>query len=87
MIKKYIKKPTPVEAVCWSGDNKAEIQKFVRRLLDEHSATRSLILPNYDGYAVVKIGDYIVKNPFGAFDLCKAEEFEKNYEEAKDDGE
>lgn len=87
MVKKYVKKPIPVEAIQWTGDNFDELENFAG--------------PNVwvdDGYLFVmtlegafksknKTGDYLIKGVRGEFYICEKGIFEETYEEFQPDSE
>lgn len=85
MIKQYRKKPVVIEAVQWTGRNKAEVQDFVSRHLYEDAAHRRIIIPTLEGDHIASTGDYIIKGVHGEFYPCKPDIFEKTYEEVYPD--
>ena len=84
-IKKYIKKPIPIEALQWTGDNKQEIINFIddntRYQFIKTSTSYNLYISTLEGEMKASIGDYIVKGVDGEFYPCKPGIFEKTYEE------
>lgn len=91
MIKKYIKKPIPVEAVQWRGSNYTKdqidwiFQNANVRFAEKDPAT--LIIRTLEGDMKACPGDYIVKGIDGEYYPVKKEIFEKTYVEAKEDDE
>ena len=86
---KYRKKPVTVEAIRWTGKNRAEI-----RILCPHSAffsparqdtegrttEWSLLIDSLEGIMYAEIGDYIIKGVNGEYYPCKPDVFAKTYE-------
>lgn len=87
MIKKYVKKPIPIEAVQWTGMNRAEIMNFCHdaRLVyheDENEpVTAELYIHTLEGNMHAKHGDYIIKGIRGEFYPCEQTIFKETYEE------
>lgn len=84
IAKWYVKKPIPVQAIQWTGDNFAQIEEFAG----------SGYVWVEDGYLFVashdctfktqsKAGDYIVRAANGDLYICKKSSFEATYEEAQ----
>lgn len=82
MVKKYIKKPIPIEAIQWNGRN-----------IDELVAFAGDNVYMQDGYVYVHslegdmrmaniTGDYLVKGIRGEFYFCEQSIFEETYMEA-----
>lgn len=92
MIKKYIKKHIPVEAVQWKGSPVIDTQEERKFLLDKaqfgiDGEEVVLIVHTLEGDVKAHPGDYIVKGVDGEFYPVKKEIFEKTYVEAKEDEE
>ena len=101
MIKKYIKKPFPVEAIQFTGMNESEISEFakgkiwVNQQIDPNTKyieknpwntlTRYSI-DTLEGEMRFDVGDYIVKGIKGEFYAVDKEIFEETYEEASNIG-
>ena len=84
LIKKYIKKPIPVEALQWTGENNKEIENFCGEAAWFSSGGELGIL-TLEGMMVATLGDYIIKGVDGEFYPCKKGIFEKTYEEINND--
>ena len=83
MIKKYVKKPIPVEAVQWNGINADEIADFSKDAFfecDETTGT-TLFIRTLEGNMKARIGDYIIKGVRGEFYPCEKAIFEETYNE------
>jgi DUF917 family protein len=77
MVKKYRKKPVVVEATQWTGDNTAEIMKWVG---GKAYFRGTLYIMTLEGDHRASVGDYIIKGIKGEFYPCKPDIFEKTYE-------
>lgn len=66
MIKKYKKKPEIVEAVQFTGANLDELKAFVPMLNTE---PRFMVLSTFTGQHFINVGDYIVKNTDGEYQV------------------
>ena len=92
MIKKYIKKHIPVEAVQWEGrpgNNTPDEHNFLfdKAQFGIEGEEVVLIVHTLEGDMKAHPGDYIVKGVDGEFYPVKKEIFEKTYVEAKEDEE
>lgn len=85
MVKRYIKKVPVVEAVRWTGYNFDEIQDFVgsenAHFVREATPPEVYIITKYRAL-YLGVGDYVVKNSYGSFDVYTKSYFEKSFEEA-----
>lgn len=85
MVKRYVKKIPVVEAVRWTGYNFDEIQDFVGSenayFTRETSSPEIRITTKYQAL-YLGLGNYIVKNSYGRFDIYTKNCFEKLFEEA-----
>ena len=88
MKKKYVKKPTLIEAVQWKGTNLTEIRSFSRNVrciyhefVGASPVAAELVIPTPKGEMHAKVGDYIIKNARGEFYPCAREVFEETYDE------
>ena len=84
---KYIKKPIPVEAIQWNGNNFEEIdalmQKGARRAII--TAQNDLVIPTLEGDMKAPVGSYIIRGITGSdFYPCAKDVFERSYEPAED---
>lgn len=82
---KYKKKPVVVEAVQWTGENRAEICAFLERFDMLHCKWNELYIETLEGVMHAEPGDYIIKGVNGEFYPCKPDIFEKTYEKVEDD--
>ena len=94
MIKKYVKKPIPIEAVQWLGFNQVEIREFTKDQVKfvshwvpvGHTVTMTeekvdLYVHTLEGEMHANIGDYIIKGIHGEFYPCAEMIFNESYEE------
>jgi len=85
MVKKYVKKPIPVEAIQWTGDNFDELEDFAGNNIwvDEGH----LFVMTLEGAfkSKNKTGDYLIKGIRGEFYICEKDIFEETYEEVKEE--
>lgn len=93
---KFRKKPVEIEAVQWTGLNKAEITEFCNDLVakeDDDSLAESLIafdtFPLVKGNVFIKTlegvhkaspGDWIIRGIKGEYYPCKPDIFEQTYD-------
>jgi len=82
MARAYRKKPVTVEAIQWTGENHAEICEFIDPEAFEIIPRVGLIIHTLEGDHHASPGDYIIKGVKGEFYPCKADIFEKTYEDA-----
>lgn len=80
MVKKYVKKPIPIDAVQYTGDNADEVQDFCPDAFIEDGWLNVSTLEG-DIKASNKVGDYVVKGIKGEFYICEKNIFEETYEE------
>jgi len=91
MIRRYTKKPIPIQAVQWNGTNTGELLKFSRDIRfvyhegNENNVATELYVHTLEGDLYAKLGDYIIKGIKGEVYPCAREIFEATYEEVEDD--
>lgn len=92
-MKKYVKKPIPVEALQWTGDNPREILDFCKGaavIREDEMAFRlgegqyHLYIKTLEGNMYAKYGDYIIRGVNGEYYPCKCDIFKKTYEEIQE---
>lgn len=78
-MKKYVKKPIPIEAVQWDGSNQDEIAAFcgATAVIEDGK----LSIHTLEGVMRARIGDFIIKGVRGEFYPCEKSIFEETYEE------
>lgn len=83
-MKQYVKKPIPVSALQWKGDNLEEIKAFCTNeegkvmCFTNHN---DLWIQTREGQLMAKVGDYIMKGIEGEFYPCAESIFNKTYDE------
>lgn len=80
MAMKYRKKPVVVEAVQWTGENRAEMCEFIDPEVFEIIPRVGLVIHTLEGDHHASPGDYIIKGVNGEFYPCKPDIFAKTYE-------
>ncbi len=83
MIKKYVKKIVPVEAIQFDGDNDYDIAVFT----DYHiyrDSDNNIFVETLEGDHQFHKGDYIIKGIKGEFYSCRKNIFEESYMEFKE---
>ena len=76
---KYIKKPIPIEAIQWDGNNREEILDFMSNNCPIFSYNDEIIINTLEGKMKAPIGSYIIKGVDGEFYPCRKEIFESSY--------
>ena len=77
---KYVKKPIPITAIQWTGDNAVELAEFTNGKCKFRVGRPSIKIPTLEGDMGANIGDYIVRGVEGEFYPCRQDIFEKTYE-------
>ena len=83
-MKQYVKKPIPVSALQWTGENLEEIKAFCtdsngqEKCFTNHS---DLWIHTREGQLKAVFGDYIMKGIEGEFYPCGEQIFLKTYDE------
>jgi hypothetical protein len=83
-MKMYVKKPIPVPALQWTGDNFQEIKDFCTdENLEEMCFTnnKDLWVKTREGQLMAQVGDFIMKGIEGEFYPCAESVFKKTYDE------
>lgn len=90
MLKKYVKKPIPIEAIQWTGSNRAEIANFCNQARFEYEDDGgwkdkqefpTLYIITLEGKMKANNGDWIIKGVRGEFYSCAKDIFEETYDE------
>ena len=77
---KYVKKPIPITAIQWTGDNAMELAEFTNGKCKFTVGEPSIVIPTLEGDMKANAGDYIVRGVEGEFYPCRQDIFEKTYE-------
>ena len=76
---KFRTKPCEIEETKWTGENVAEIMRFVKN--ESAIITNGvLIIKTLEGDMVASTGDYIIRGLRGEYYPCKPDVFQKKYE-------
>ena len=62
---RYVKKPIPIEAIQWDGNNFEEIQEFMREHNVIKTSHNELIIPTLEGEMKAPIESWIIRGPMG----------------------
>ena len=77
---KYVKKPIPITAIQWTGENHIELAKFTNGKCLFPVGESTIVIPTLEGEMKANAGDYIVRGVEGEFYPCRQDIFEKTYE-------
>lgn len=80
----YVKKPIPIEAIQWNGNNFQEIQDFMREHHVIKTAYNELIIPTLEGEMKAPVESWIIRGPMGEYYPCRRDVFEETYEPVKE---
>ncbi len=80
MVKKYVKKRIPVEAIQYDGSNFDEVQDFCPDAFVEDGFLKVRTLEGVMS-STNKTGDFVMKGIHGEFYICERNIFEESYEE------
>ena len=82
MIRRYVKKPIPIEAMQYDGTDSclSKLIHWVGRKL-KHLGDGKIGIETLEGVMEASIGDYIIKGVRGEFYPCKPDIFEETYQE------
>lgn len=80
MIKKYVKKPIPIEALQYNGENIDKVIEFSDNAV--YVQDGNVYVHTSEGEMKMKnpIGDYLIKGIHGEFYFCEKSVFEESYE-------
>lgn len=81
--KRYRKKPVEIEAVQLDPQNAFTVSDEVGGELEmtDYGTPTALLIPTLEGIMRAEIGDYIIRGVKGEFYPCRADIFEKTYDE------
>jgi len=77
---KYVKKPIPITAIQWTGENHMELAEFTNGKCLFSVGESTIVIPTLEGEMKANAGDYIVRGVEGEFYPCRQDIFEKTYE-------
>lgn len=83
MIKQYVKKPIPIMAIHFTGDNVMELLSFVNNNenIGYDEQQKQYYIKTLEGNHYITNGDYIIQGVEGEYYPCKQAIFEKTYTE------
>lgn len=88
-IKTYVKKPIPIHALQYTGDNREEILEFTngQAIFRDANGKKELVIHTLEGDMIAVPGSYIARGPANPPDYYPVREdiFEMTYEEVKYD--
>lgn len=83
-MKKYRKKPIVIEAIQYEKASIGKAQNFCDKMrYNPHN--NEYYIETLEGTMLISEGDYIIKGVNGEFYPCKADIFEKTYEEVENE--
>ena len=87
---KYRKKPTVIEAIKFTNENKEKVYSWAREIQQniyhewDKEGNPCLIVPTLEGEMTCSLGDYLIKEPYPndwrKLYPCKPDIFEQTYE-------
>ncbi len=81
-MKKYVKKPIPIEALQYLSENLDEIKKFIGDFPHKYiESDNVLLICTLEGEHIVRHGDFVIKGIYGEFYPCKPDIFDDSYTE------
>lgn len=78
-IMMYVKKPIPVEAIQYTGDNLLSVTQFAKAHFYINSKGM-LYISTLEGDMLCDKGSYIIRGVDGEYYPCRKDIFEKTYE-------
>lgn len=78
---KFIKKPIPIEAVQWTGDNVDEIMNFMGDNPPVFDYWNRITIQTLEGEMKASVGSWIIRGPKGEYYPCRQDIFEETYEQ------
>ena len=76
----YVKKPIPVEAIQWTGDNFDDIHDFIIGQPIVITTFNELVISTLEGEMKAPIGSWIIRGPLGEYYPCRKDVFQKTYD-------
>lgn len=80
MVRNYVKRPIPIAAIQWLGNNLSEVLAFCPQA---KRSGKTLIIPTLEGDHVASLNDYVIKGVRGECYPCKPDIFSQTYEEVR----
>lgn len=76
---KYVKKPIPITAIQWTGENHIELAEFTNGKCLFPVCESTIVIPTLEGNMKSNAGDYIIRGVDGEFYPCRQDIFLKTY--------
>ena len=82
-VKTYVKKPIPIRALQYTGENREEILEFTngQAIFKDIAGMKELVIHTLEGDMIAVPGSYIACGPKGEFYPIRGDIFEETYEE------
>lgn len=81
-VKSYVKKPIPIKAMQFLGENISEIILFLGDFPHKYIASEGIfIISTLEGDHIVRHGDYVVRGVYDEYYPVKPTIFEETYEQ------
>ena len=82
-VKTYIKKPIPVRAIQYTGNNREEILEFTRgqAIFKDANGTKELVIHTLEGDMIAVPGSYVAEGPRGEVYPIREDIFKETYDE------
>ena len=82
-VKWYVKKPIPVRAIQYTGNNREEVIEFTcgQAICKDMNGMKELVIHTLEGDMIAVPGSYIACGPKGEFYPIRGDIFEETYEE------
>lgn len=79
---RYIKKPIPIEAIEFTGDNREEILKFTNNqaIFKDENGFYILIIHTLEGDMIARKGCYIIRGIHGEYYPIQGDIFKETYD-------
>lgn len=82
-VKTYVKKPIPIQAIQYTGDNREEILEFTngQAIFKDIAGMKELVIRTLEGDMIAAPGSYVVIGPRGEAYPVRGDIFKETYEE------
>lgn len=82
-FKWYVKKPIPIRAVQYTGDNREEILEFTRgqAIFKDINGMKELVIHTLEGDMIAVPGSFVAEGPHGEFYPIRGDIFKETYDE------
>jgi len=82
-VKTYIKKPIPIRAIQYTGDNREEILEFTRgqAIFKDINGMKELVIHTLEGDMIAVPGSFVAEGPKGEMYPIRGDIFKETYDE------